>query len=345
MLLMVRAVTFAFAVVQASIVLAAPPGCINGVRWGWPGYAIGKNPWGVVLYPSKSSGQGDELANVCLSSTVSASASTGSTTVSTTSLSNVFVLTVISTSTTSTSLTSSTSSESSVTSTSFVTSTTTFEASSTTSSIFEVPPTSSSVSDTASFDTATEGTTPSTTTSSTPKPSLSSSSSEPPAPETTTNSFSSSPNNGDSSDGGSNGSQASDTDMNEYLSSHNSIRAQHGASPLFWNNTLAAAAQKWSDGCVFQHSGGSVGPFGENLAAGTGDAYGITSAVTSWTNEVSEYNPSNPSASHFTQVVWKGSTQLGCAETTCGGGTIFSDSSKFFVCEYFPQGNIIGAFA
>ncbi|KAL5535348.1 hypothetical protein ACEPAF_3442 [Sanghuangporus sanghuang] len=338
---------FAFAVAQVSVVLAAPPGCINGVRWGWPGYAIGKNPWGVVLYPSTSSGQGDELVDVCLSSTVPASASTGSATVSTTSLSNAFVSAVTSTSTTSTSLTRSISSESSTTSTSlkFVTSTTPFEAPSTTSSTFEVPPTSSRVSDTASFDLPTEAPTPSTTTSSTPEPSPSSSSSEPSAPETTTNSFSSSPNNGDSSDGSSNGSQASDKDVNEYLSSHNSIRAQHGASPLTWNNTLAAAAQKWSDGCVFQHSGGSVGPFGENLAAGTGDAYGITSAVTSWTNEVSEYNPSSPSASHFTQVVWKGSTQLGCAETTCGGGTIFSDSSKFFVCEYFPQGNVIGAFA
>jgi uncharacterized protein YkwD len=47
------------------------------------------------------------------------------------------------------------------------------------------------------------------------------------------------------------------------------VRAQHGASPLSWDNTLEAAAQKWANNCVFEHSGGKLGPFGENLAAGT----------------------------------------------------------------------------
>ena len=59
-----------------------------------------------------------------------------------------------------------------------------------------------------------------------------------------------------------------------------------------------------------------------------------------------EYNPNDPQASHFTQVVWKSSTQVGCAVQSCSG--IFDASfgpAKFFVCEYFPQGNIIGEFA
>ena len=103
----------------------------------------------------------------------------------------------------------------------------------------------------------------------------------------------------------SNGSDASDSDVDTYLSTQNSVRAQYGASALTWNNTLAAAAQQWSNGCVFQHSGGSLGPFGgeyisyliyksrikmllENLAAGTGSGYTITSAITSWTNEACE---------------------------------------------------------
>lgn len=73
---------------------------------------------------------------------------------------------------------------------------------------------------------------------------------------------------------------------------------------MTWNNTLSAAAQSWANNCVFQHSGGKLGPYGgllthhnmrsvsdlfpENLAAGTG-SYSITSAVTGWTNEVCEY--------------------------------------------------------
>ena len=59
-----------------------------------------------------------------------------------------------------------------------------------------------------------------------------------------------------------------------------------------------------------------------------------------------EYDPSNPVPSHFTQVVWKASTQVGCAEAQCSG--IFAASfglAKYFVCEYSPQGNVIGEFA
>ncbi|KAI0669976.1 CAP domain-containing protein, partial [Trametes maxima] len=133
------------------------------------------------------------------------------------------------------------------------------------------------------------------------------------------------------------------SDIDQYLQAHNSIRSQHGASPLTWSDDLAAKAQQWANGCVFQHSGGSLGPFGENLAAGTGSSYGIQSAVKSWTDE---YNPNSPEPSHFTQVVWKASSQVGCAVQSCNG--IFDASfgpAKFFVCEYSKQGNVIGQFA
>ena len=54
----------------------------------------------------------------------------------------------------------------------------------------------------------------------------------------------------------------SGSDIDQYLSAHNSIRAQHGAADLTWSDTLASAAQKWADGCAFKHSGGSLGPYG-----------------------------------------------------------------------------------
>ena len=48
-------------------------------------------------------------------------------------------------------------------------------------------------------------------------------------------------------------------------------------------------------------------------------------ATTAWYNEVSGYNFGNPDASsgdvgHFTQVVWVGSTHLGCASAKCSFG-------------------------
>ncbi|EMD41805.1 hypothetical protein CERSUDRAFT_110367 [Gelatoporia subvermispora B] len=163
-----------------------------------------------------------------------------------------------------------------------------------------------------------------------------------PSPSSTGNSApaSGSTNASGGSDGG-----TSQSDIDEYLADHNTVRAQHGAAPLTWNNTLADKAQQWANGCVFQHSGGTLGPFGENLAAGTGSSYGIDAAIQSWTSEVSQYDPSNPQPSHFTQVVWKATTEVGCAVQTCNG--IFDPSfgpAQYFVCEYFPQGNVVGEF-
>jgi len=133
--------------------------------------------------------------------------------------------------------------------------------------------------------------------------------------------------------------------MDQYLSAHNYVRAQHDASDLTWSDALASSAQQWANGCQFKHSGGALGPLGENLAAGTGSGYGIAAAIKSWTDEDSQYDPSNAETSHFTQVVWKGTTQVGCALQMCDG--IFNPSfgkASYYVCEYFPQGNVLGEF-
>jgi uncharacterized protein YkwD len=53
-----------------------------------------------------------------------------------------------------------------------------------------------------------------------------------------------------------------ESDIQAYLSGHNSVRAQHGAAALTWSDDLAGKAQQWANGCKFQHSGGSLGPFG-----------------------------------------------------------------------------------
>ncbi|KZS94118.1 PR-1-like protein [Sistotremastrum niveocremeum HHB9708] len=122
-------------------------------------------------------------------------------------------------------------------------------------------------------------------------------------------------------------------DQIQYLELHNNIRAVKGAGPLSWNTTLEAYAQSWADSCQFKHSGG---PFGENLAAGTGEFT---------PGEASQYDPENPSASHYTQVVWKGTAQVGCAVATCtdllGSGT---GDASYHVCEYYDHGNTIGEF-
>lgn len=139
--------------------------------------------------------------------------------------------------------------------------------------------------------------------------------------------------------------RGTNSDIGQYLSAHNRFRAQHGADPLTWNTELASKAQEWANKCVFQHSHGALGHYGENLAAGTGADYDITAAVKSWTDEAPSYDPGNPQPSHFTQVVWKATKELGCAVARCEG--IFPPSygpARYYVCEYSPPGNVIGHF-
>jgi uncharacterized protein YkwD len=128
-----------------------------------------------------------------------------------------------------------------------------------------------------------------------------------------------------------------------FVDAHNKARAQHCAAPLTWSTKLAAAAQKWADalrdqGCTFGHSGG---PYGENLAAGTIGALDPESTVAFWYDEIKQYKFPDGGFSmktgHFTQLVWRGTKQVGCGHSQCKGNDIW-------VCEYDPPGNWDGEY-
>ena len=123
------------------------------------------------------------------------------------------------------------------------------------------------------------------------------------------------------------------------LASHNRYRARHCAAPLTWSPRLAEVAQAWANtlaakGCAFGHSRG--GSYGENLAAGTTGAMDPGTVVAMWYDEVALYAFDRPGFSmqtgHFTQVVWRGTTQLGCGVVQCKGMDVW-------VCNYDPPGN------
>jgi len=109
---------------------------------------------------------------------------------------------------------------------------------------------------------------------------------------------------------------------------------------LSWSGDLAAAAQGYADQCQFRHSNGALGPVGENLVAGTG-IFTPTQAVQQFLSD--GFNPASPSFTHFTQVVWKSTTELGCAAALCD--SIFDPSfgpATYYVCLYNPVGNVVG---
>ncbi|KAJ7161526.1 PR-1-like protein [Mycena filopes] len=137
-----------------------------------------------------------------------------------------------------------------------------------------------------------------------------------------------------------------------FIELHNVERAAHGAANLTWNRELANDAAVCAHQCVDEHSGGRFTvnrhPVGENIAAGTG-AYSIVQVMGDFVdgpNEKPSYNSLDPKGSHWTQIVWQGTTQLGCARTTCNfmSPPFNGQDALFYVCEYYPAGNIQGDF-
>lgn len=120
------------------------------------------------------------------------------------------------------------------------------------------------------------------------------------------------------------------------LNAHNAKRSLHNAPALSWDASLAAYAANYASNydCsgTLTHSGG---PYGENLALG----YGIEGAVEGWYNEGTNYNYGSSCSvlDHFTQVIWKSTTKLGCAVKSCGD--YWGD---YVICSYDPPGNYIG---
>jgi uncharacterized protein YkwD len=128
--------------------------------------------------------------------------------------------------------------------------------------------------------------------------------------------------------------------MSALVDAHNAHRAKHCAGPLAWSPKLAQAAQAWADaleaqGCKFGHK--PRNPFGENLAAGTSGTLDGQAVADMWYDEVKLYQFPDGGFSmqtgHFTQVVWRQTTQIGCGVATCNGMDIY-------VCEYDPPGNV-----
>ena len=121
------------------------------------------------------------------------------------------------------------------------------------------------------------------------------------------------------------------TEAQTLLDAHNAYRARHCTPPLTWSTEVAATAQAWANRCVFDHDYNSG--LGENLAWGT--ELSARQAVQLWYEEISEYNYASPGfgpAGHFTQVIWRGSRQLGCGKAICQG-------EVYWVCRYSPAGN------
>jgi len=120
----------------------------------------------------------------------------------------------------------------------------------------------------------------------------------------------------------------------EWLDGHNSRRAKYGVpTALEWHPMLAASAKakaaQLATSCSLQH--GNPKGYGENLAAGK---LAPNDVLKMWVE-----NEESTHGGHFTQVLWRMSKWLGCAQSKCSSGSY----GVIHVCHYVRPGNCNGS--
>ncbi len=136
-------------------------------------------------------------------------------------------------------------------------------------------------------------------------------------------------------------------DNNDCVKAHNQFRAKHGVPPLKGDPKLVEIARKRAktnaDADNMSHNGKPNG-VGENLAWRSGGVSSCSEPVSSWYSEIKKYNFKDPNpkfstaTGHFTQVVWKSTTSVGCASAKSRSNKIYT------ACNYQPAGNFAGKF-
>ncbi|HEY2515464.1 MAG TPA: RICIN domain-containing protein [Polyangiaceae bacterium] len=145
----------------------------------------------------------------------------------------------------------------------------------------------------------------------------------------------------------------------DWLTPMNAARAAVGEAPFTWDPIAAQVAQSWASQCSWGHNpsagseysalGGSGG-LGEDVAAGA-PSQSVSDAVASWVSEGQYYDHATNSCAagqecgHYTQIVWKNSTAVGCAKVHCTTGSPFGAGFPTWdmsVCDFNPPGNYVG---
>lgn len=137
------------------------------------------------------------------------------------------------------------------------------------------------------------------------------------------------------------------------LDSHNIHRRNASVSDLVWSDDMASIAAEIAASCVYAHdttTGG--GGYGQNIGAGSPPS-GVPAMITNemYNDEINwyplPYGVANPDMTnfehwgHYSQIVWKSTTSVGCATQYCPNGlaNTGSDVSPYFtVCNYDPPG-------
>ena len=134
------------------------------------------------------------------------------------------------------------------------------------------------------------------------------------------------------------------------LLAQNVERQKLGLPLLRWNAGLASSAAAWADHLAatgrFEHAPQmGLSPQGENLWEGTKNYFPAEAMVNAWLREKRYFKPgifpensttgNFEDVGHYTQLVWRNTTQVGCATAANGQDDVL-------VCRYASAGNYVG---
>ncbi|KAI6798418.1 hypothetical protein KC332_g16173 [Hortaea werneckii] len=141
---------------------------------------------------------------------------------------------------------------------------------------------------------------------------------------------------------------------------HNIHRSNHSdTGDLEWDDGLASTAQKIAESCTYAHNTEEDGGgYGQNIAAGI-TAENVSQVITDmfYNGEINlfadQYGKEQPDMTnfegwgHFTQLVWKETTHVGCYTQTCDSlANVGSNVPPYFtVCNYKNAGNYANEYA
>jgi hypothetical protein len=148
----------------------------------------------------------------------------------------------------------------------------------------------------------------------------------------------------------------------ELLRLHNAARASARPAPvpalppLGWSAAAASAAQAWADRCEWGHDPSlPARGMGQNIFAAASSAPEVVAtpaeAVGSWVGEAASYHhganrcDAGKVCGHYTAVVWRTTTAVGCAHRRCTRHSPFGAGLPrwdYWVCNYVPPGNWVG---
>lgn len=134
----------------------------------------------------------------------------------------------------------------------------------------------------------------------------------------------------------------------EALEVHNEFRAEHGVPPLVLSKEISKYSQKWAEDLAKKDAlAYSLNQnYGESVYCGwspdPSTKIKARDCVEKWYSEINNFSfgrePDVLTCGHFTQIVWKGTREVGI-------GSAKSKSGKLYVvANYYPPGNYSGQF-